>query len=89
MIEDPSFPKYPKSLADCIANSSDAEDGTYIMGHTFGEVIAFEDLDSGRWYMVDLCMECGTPSVGFTDKFEFIQMAKEYPVVRTVGGPND
>jgi hypothetical protein len=83
---EPKFPQYPKTIADCIANSSETDDGILIRGHVFGEVLAFEDESTGRWYMIDICMECGTPSAGFTDKFEFIQMAKQYPVVKKVGG---
>jgi len=89
-VIEPKFPKYSKTRAECIAESTESQDGTYIAGHTFGELLAFEDEKTGRWYMIDQCMGCGTPDVLFVEPYSsFVAEAKEYPIVKNIGGPND
>lgn len=77
--------KFDKTRTDCIGEASETQDGTFIAGHLFEQLMAFQDLSTKRWYMIDICRECGTPTVAFSDKFEFTEQAKKYPNVTALG----
>ena len=80
-------PEYPndEQAFKCILKSTFAKDGTPIVGHDYMSGLAFQDLDSNRWYFIDRCKHCGHYCASFTDgEFEH---EKEYNgQVTKVGG---
>lgn len=79
--------KYKKTRAECALEASEAADGTYVSGHLFEPVIAFEDEKTARYYYVDRCEKCGMPEVGFVEAHNSFAetMKEEYPVFKQIG----
>ena len=82
-------PTNPKDGWNCLINTSKKSDGTIVEGHSYVDVVAFDDLDTDRSYAVLVCKDCNYPSVSWCEAEKSDEMIKGHAYHQVVGGPSE